>query len=67
MLEQPNEPQFYPNEQKIIFNNENNNTLQSIDGTLKRIEQMIIQLQNLFFVLDGHSALEQRLKENSID
>lgn len=43
-MEQPREPKFLPNEQPLpvgIVNN-NENTLQSIDNTLKRIEKILM-------------------------
>ncbi len=42
-------------------------TLQSIDSTLKRIEIILLQLQNQSFVLDAQGLFLQMSKENSID
>ncbi len=45
-MEYPKEPQFYPDKQQIIFTGDkNNSTLQSIDGTLKRIETILLDFQ----------------------
>lgn len=62
MIEQPREPVFYPNE-KVHFSFENNKTektLQSIDGTLKRIEVNLLELKSLFFASDGSALSERR-------
>lgn len=46
-MDQPREPRFYPNEEKAFYyTGENNDTLQSIDRTLKRIEKLLIQIQS---------------------
>lgn len=61
-IEQPREPVFYPYE-KVHFSFENNKaerTLQSIDGTLKRIEVNLLELKNLFSALGGSALSEQR-------
>lgn len=65
-IDQPREPQFYPNEAMLPFhrNDKTEKTLQSIDSTLKRIDQTLIQLQNLFSVLGGQALSEQKSEEN---
>ena len=44
-IEQPREPRFYPNRPELSFNvvNEKEDTLQSIDETLKRIEKILLK------------------------
>lgn len=74
-MEQLREPKFYPNDNAITFaigeqNGElyavgkKDNTLQSIDGTLKRIEELLIQLQNQFFALGGQVLSQSMSEEN---
>ncbi len=66
-MEQPREPRFYPNEQQSIFAcGKENNTLQSIDSTLKRIEKLMIQRKNQSFSLDGQVPYQQKSEENSV-
>lgn len=63
-MEQPREPRFYENDDVLALaigerNGEfyavgkKDNTLQSIDGTLKRIEKLLIQLQSQFSASGG--------------
>lgn len=60
-MEQPREPKFYRNEQLHFFiSSETEKTLQSIDSTLKRIEELIIQNQSQFSSLDGQALFQQR-------
>ena len=60
-MEQPREPIFYPNKEKAFyFTGENSDTLQSIDRTLKRIEKLLIQIQNQSEVLGGQTLCQQK-------
>lgn len=75
-MEQPREPKLYPNEEISVYaigskNGElyavgkKDNTLQSIDSTLKRIEQLLIQLQSQFSALGGQVPFQSMSEENS--
>lgn len=67
-LEYPKAPEFYPKEEiNIPMRVTQENTLQSIDNTLKRIEKILIQVRNQFCTLDDQDLLEQRSIENLID
>lgn len=61
-MEQPREPKFYPNEAilPIYASGGVEKTLQSIDGTLKRIEAILLELKNQFYVLDGQAFSQQK-------
>ncbi len=61
MMEQPREPIFYPDETKHFFAFGNDEeTLQSIDSTLKRIEKLFIQMRNQSFASDGSALSGQK-------
>lgn len=59
MMETPREPIFYPDNPmpRALFREED--TLQSIDSTLKRIEKLLIQMRNQFSASDGSVLSEQ--------
>ena len=75
-MEQPREPKFYPDDEVSVYaigskNGElfavgkKDNTLQSIDATLKRIEKLLIQLQSQFSVSGGLVPFQPMSEENS--
>lgn len=77
-MEQPREPRLYPNEEISVYaigikNGElyavgkKDNTLQSIDSTLKRIEKLIIQFQSQYDVLGDQVPCQLMSKGNSTD
>lgn len=76
-MEQPREPVFYKDEDISAFaigrkNGElyaigRNNAPRSVDEALKRIEKMLIQIQNQLCVLGGQVLSQQRSEENSAD
>lgn len=67
-MEYPKEPKFYSDKEQIVYmGDKKNNTLQSIDATLKRIESVLIELKNQSCVLGGQAPYQQKLKENSVN
>lgn len=61
-MEHPREPRFYPNEAVLSIRTDSNaeKTLQSIDGTLKRIEAILIEWKNQFSVWGGQAFSQQK-------
>lgn len=61
-MEQPREPRFYPNEVvlPIHSNRDVEKTLQSIDGTLKRIESTLLEVKTLFSALGDQAFFQQK-------
>lgn len=57
-IEYPREPVFYPNKPEPVIPG-NYDTLQSIDGTLKRIEKLLIQMRSQSAASDGLVLSEQ--------
>lgn len=67
-MEYPREPRMYPKEGITIQTGMiQENTLQSIDSTLKRIEKILIQERNQSCILDGRELFQQTSIKNSID
>ena len=64
-MEYPREPKFYPNNEEfsIYPSGEAVKTLQSIDGTLKRIET-ILRSQNQCVALDVQVPFQQKSIKN---
>ena len=62
IVEQSREPRFYPHEAgfPIRVGSNAEKTLQSIDGTLKRVEVILLELKNQFSVSDGRVLYQQK-------
>ena len=64
-MEYPREPQIYQREGIVVQGGTTQeDTLQSIDSTLKRIEKILIE-RNLSYILDGQETFRQKSTRNS--
>jgi len=59
MMEQPREPIFYPDDSMPCVFSRDDNTLQSINSALERIEKLLIQMRNQSSSSDGSVLSEQ--------